>query len=75
MHKICVGAISEKSKCFCDLQSFLTRCRKIPKIVYYRLQFGPFGRSYWVMFHFLTNFLPHGLGCVSSYPKTVYYRL
>ncbi|KAH9612654.1 hypothetical protein KSS87_016101 [Heliosperma pusillum] len=33
-----------------------------------RLQFGQFGRSYRVMFHFLTNFVPRVLGCVSSYP-------
>ncbi|KAH9625971.1 hypothetical protein KSS87_022371, partial [Heliosperma pusillum] len=26
--------------------------------VYYRLQFGPYGRSYWVAFQFLTIFLP-----------------
>ncbi|KAH9610598.1 hypothetical protein KSS87_009843 [Heliosperma pusillum] len=47
----------------------------MPKTVYYRLQFGPFGRSYWAAFHFLTIFVPRILSRVSSYPKTVYYRL
>ncbi|KAH9621282.1 hypothetical protein KSS87_016770 [Heliosperma pusillum] len=72
MLKICVESLSEKIKCFCYLQSFMTRGRKIPKFVYYRLQFGPFGSSYWVMFHFLTRFIPRVLACISSYPKTVY---
>ncbi|KAH9607449.1 hypothetical protein KSS87_019346 [Heliosperma pusillum] len=52
MLKICKGALSEPLKCLCDLQPFLTRGRKIPKTVYYRLQFGPFGRSYWSCFIF-----------------------
>ncbi|KAH9622902.1 hypothetical protein KSS87_017105 [Heliosperma pusillum] len=75
MLKICVEALSEKIKCFYDLKSILTRVRKIPKTVYYRLQFGPFGRSYLVMFHIPTNFVPRVLGSVSSYPKTVHYSL
>ncbi|KAH9626054.1 hypothetical protein KSS87_003738 [Heliosperma pusillum] len=75
MIKICVEPLTESIKCCFDLQSFLTQCRKKPKTVYYRLQFEPFGMLYWVMFHFLTNFVPRVLGCVSSYPKTVYYKL
>ncbi|KAH9624511.1 hypothetical protein KSS87_019827, partial [Heliosperma pusillum] len=61
MLKICVEALTEPIKCLCDLLTFLTRGREIPKTVYYRLQFGPFGRSYWVTFHFLTNFEPRVL--------------
>ncbi|KAH9609136.1 hypothetical protein KSS87_004500, partial [Heliosperma pusillum] len=65
--KIFVEALSQKINFFCHLQSFLTRGRKITKTVYYRLQFGPFGRSYWVMFHFFTNFIPRVLSRVNSY--------
>ncbi|KAH9602310.1 hypothetical protein KSS87_010892 [Heliosperma pusillum] len=35
MLKICVEVLSEKIKCFCDLQSFLKLGRKISKTVYY----------------------------------------
>ncbi|KAH9602330.1 hypothetical protein KSS87_010912, partial [Heliosperma pusillum] len=46
------------------LPCVLGRGRSYLKTLYYRLQFGPFERSYWVMFHFLTNFVPRVLGCV-----------
>ncbi|KAH9606388.1 hypothetical protein KSS87_017292 [Heliosperma pusillum] len=49
MLKICERAFSDPIKYLCDLQSFLTRGREIPKTVYYRVQFRLFGRSYWVI--------------------------
>ncbi|KAH9627264.1 hypothetical protein KSS87_017486 [Heliosperma pusillum] len=67
MLKIFVGALSEPIKCVCDLLPFVTRGHKIPKTVYYRLQFGPFGRSYWAAFQFLMNFVPRVLGRCISY--------
>ncbi|KAH9608983.1 hypothetical protein KSS87_020936, partial [Heliosperma pusillum] len=62
MLKICEGALSEPIKCLCDLLPFLARGHKIPKTVYYMLQFRPFGRSYWVAFQFLTIIVPRVLG-------------
>ncbi|KAH9618264.1 hypothetical protein KSS87_015552, partial [Heliosperma pusillum] len=62
MLNIYVEALSEPVKCLCDLKAFLTQDCEMPKIVYYRLQFGPFGRSYWVVFQFLTIFVPCVLG-------------
>ncbi|KAH9627265.1 hypothetical protein KSS87_017487, partial [Heliosperma pusillum] len=67
MLKICVEALSEPIKCLGDLLPVLTRGHKIPKTVYYRLQFGPFGRLYWASFQFLTIFALRVLGRGRSY--------
>ncbi|KAH9602320.1 hypothetical protein KSS87_010902, partial [Heliosperma pusillum] len=67
MLKICVEALSESIKGLFELKSFLARGREIPKTVYYKVQFGPFGRSYRAAFHFLTILVSRVLGRVSSY--------
>ncbi|KAH9608777.1 hypothetical protein KSS87_019673 [Heliosperma pusillum] len=37
------------------------------------LQFGPFGRSYWVTFHFLTNFVPCCTGVRFIFSRFLYH--
>ncbi|KAH9612653.1 hypothetical protein KSS87_016100, partial [Heliosperma pusillum] len=67
MVKICVEALSEPIKSLCDLLTSLTQGREIPKTVYYMLQFGPFGRSYWAAFQLLMIYVPCVLGRGRSY--------
>ncbi|KAH9624510.1 hypothetical protein KSS87_019826 [Heliosperma pusillum] len=75
MLKICVKALSEPIKYLFNLLTFLILSREIPKTVYSRLQFGPFGRSYWGAFYFLTIFVPRVLSRVSSYHVRSNYQI